>query len=93
MRSADRVGKTVRVSFEHAEGLHASGGARGFEIAGEDGIFHPASATLEATGVTLTSDAVPEPTAIRYGYQSVTDANLENRADLPAAAFALVVKE
>ena len=93
VESAGRVGKQVRVSFGHAEGLKASGGVRGFEVAGEDGVFRPASATIEGGSVVVSSDAVAEPTVVRYGYQNVTDANLKNQAGLPAAAFAVDVKE
>ena len=89
VRSADRTGKNVQVSFDHAEGLQAAGGVKGFEIAGKDGVFVPATATIEGNRVLVTSDAVAEPVAIRYGYQNATDANLRNHDELPAAAFAI----
>ncbi len=91
VRSATRAGAGVRVSFDHAEGLHASGSVKGFEVAGKDGVFAPATATIDAESVTVTSGAVSEPVAIRYANQNVTGANLYNRADLPAAAFAIEV--
>ena len=93
VESADRVGKTVRVTFAHAEGLHAAGGTKGFEVAGKDGVFRPATATIEGGSIVIASDAVAEPAALRYGYENVTDANLENGAGLPAAAFAVDVKQ
>ena len=92
VQSADRGGKTVRVSFDHAEGLQAAGGVKGFEVAGKDGVFVPATATIEGNSVSVTSDAVAEPVSIRYGYENVTDANLQNREGLPAAAFGIEVK-
>ena len=93
VRSADRAGKTVRVAFDHAEGLQAASGVKGFEIAGKDGAFVPATATIQGDSVIVTSDSVAEPTAIRYGYQNVTDANLQNRAGLPAPAFRVGVRD
>ncbi len=93
VESAGRVGRTVRVTFGHAEGLVVTGGVKGFEVAGKDGVFHPATAMIEGGSVLVTSDAVSEPTGVRYGYQNVTDANLVNGAGLPAAAFGVAVKE
>ncbi len=93
MGSADRTGRSVRVSFSHAEGLQAAGGVKGFEIAGKDGTFVPVSAVIEGNGVLLSSDAAAQATAVRYGYQNVTDANLQNRAGLPAPAFSIKLRE
>ncbi len=92
VRSADRVSHDVSVSFDHAQGLHAAGAVKGFELAGKDGVFHPATGTVAGENAVVTSDTVAEPVAIRYGYQNVTDANLYNRANLPAAAFATEVR-
>ncbi len=93
VRSADRTSDTVRVRFDHAEGLHASGAVKGFQVVGKDGVFQPARATIEGDSVVVASDAVKEPVGVRYGYENVTDANLQNRANLPAAAFAVTVRE
>ena len=93
VRSADIAGKTVRVSFDHAEDLQAAGGVKGFEVAGRDGVFVPATATIEGDSVVLASEAVAAPTSVRYGYKNVTDANLQNQAGLPAVAFSVVVKD
>ena len=92
VRSADRTGKSVRVSFDHADGLQASGAVLGFELAGRDGTFVPAAANVEGSSVSVSSEAVAEPVAVRYGYRNVTDANLRNRDGLPAAAFHIEVR-
>ena len=86
--SAGVTGKSVRVTFDHAGGLHATGDIKGFELAGPDGVFTPAVARIEGANVVVSSDTVARPTAIRYGYANVTPANLLNGADLPAPAFA-----
>lgn len=78
----------LRVWFSHAEGLHATGDTiRGFELAGPDGHFHPADATLDGDSVLVHSAAVPHPTAVRYAWASFTDANLYNSTNLPASTF------
>ena len=92
VRSAAESGKGIRVSFDHAEGLHANGPVKGFDVAGKDGVFRPATGTIDGASVVVRSSAVAKPTAVRYGYESVTDANLYNRADLPAAAFAIATR-
>ena len=43
--------------------------ARGFEVAGEDRVFHPAVATLHGDRVRLTARAVPAPVAARYAFE------------------------
>ncbi len=84
-----RDGKGARVWFAHAEGLHASSGeVRGFEVAGTDGVFHPATARIAGDSITLTSEAVPEPRTVHYAWSPATDANLVNGAGLPTSTFA-----
>ena len=81
-------GAGARVWFAHAEGgLRARGAVLGFEIAGEDGRFAPARATIEGESVLLHSDAIAHPRSVRYGWSNVTDANLYNQQDLPASTF------
>ena len=70
-------------------GLHAASGDRiiGFEVAGEDGIFHPAEARVEDYFVLLTCPEVAEPVEVRYAWQPFTRANLVNSAGLPLSTF------
>lgn len=83
----------LRVWFSHGEGLHAagaqSGAPQGFEVAGADGHFEPAEATIEGSTVVVRSGGVAHPTQVRYGWASFTDANLANGAGLPASTFLL----
>ncbi len=61
---------------------------KGFELAGEDAVFHPAKAWIEEEGgVRVTSVAVPAPKAIRYAWKNATEANLFNSELLPALPF------
>lgn len=82
-------GKNVYVSFDYAEGLSASDGKpiRTFEVAGEDGLFHPAQAVVEKNQIKVWSDKVKNPKTVRYGWQPFTRANLVNGAGLPASTF------
>ena len=88
-RQTTRDGASLRVWFDHAEGLHSKGGAvLGFEVAGADGRFVPASATVQGTSVVVSSPEVSEPVRVRYAWQNFTDANLYNGGALPASTFA-----
>ena len=77
------------ISFTHTDGgLVAQGGAlRGFTIAGADGKFVPAKAEIKGRTVVVSSDTVPAPVAVRYGWASAPDVNLFNQAGLPASPF------
>jgi sialate O-acetylesterase len=76
-----------RVWFGHGEGLTSKGGPlRGFEVAGEDKYFVAATATIDGSSVVVTSP-IKDPVYVRYGWASFTDANLYNKAGLPAPTF------
>ncbi|NBV97639.1 MAG: hypothetical protein EBT30_08885, partial [Verrucomicrobia bacterium] len=75
--SADGTG--VNLLFANAGlGLQSTGGApRTFEVAGADGVFSPATATITGTDtVRLTSLAVPRIVSVRYGWDWSPDVNL-----------------
>jgi sialate O-acetylesterase len=59
----------------------------GFEVAGEDKKFHPATATIEGDTVVVTSPEVSKPVAVRYGWRNLPICNLANKAGLPASPF------
>ena len=44
-------------------------------------------ARIRGNSVVVTSDAVPQPVAVRYGWANVPDGNLFNKAGLPASPF------
>jgi sialate O-acetylesterase len=80
----------VRARFDHADGLHlksAAGGVTGFELAGKDGVFHPAAARVEGAQVVLTAPQVPAPVAVRYAWRNFPSMSLYNGANLPAPPF------
>lgn len=60
----------------------------GFEIAGEDKVFHKAQATISSQQeVTVWSDAVAQPVAIRYSFRNFAPGNLKNLFGVPAVPF------
>jgi len=79
----------VLLRFSHVGGgLVAKGGPlKGFTIAGADKVFHPARAEIRGKTVAVTSAAVPQPVAVRYGWANVPEGNLFNKAGLPASPF------
>lgn len=81
--------RNARIYFSNThDGLRTTAVAvRGFEVAGEDRHFHPATATISGDSVTVTSDVVSEPQAVRYAWRNAPEATLSNGAGLPAAPF------
>lgn len=83
-------GGKVRLAFTHAEALATrdGGSPQGFIIVGADKAFVPALAKIEGRQVVVWSDEVKEPAAVRYGWSdNPADANLVNKAGLPASPF------
>jgi len=81
-------GGDVTITFSHAEGLMAKGGApAGFVIAGEDKQWKPATAKISGAQVIVSSPDVPHPVAVRYAWADNPNFNLYNAAGLPASPF------
>lgn len=83
------AGSEARVWF-HTEGpLTARGGLPlvGFELAGADGVFHPAEAELAEDHVRLRSARVPSPLHARYAFTDTGEGNLDSSTGLPALSF------
>jgi sialate O-acetylesterase len=88
---ATTEGAGMRVYFTGADGkLAVRGGAlEGFELAGADHHFVPATAKIDADGatVTVTSPQVTAPIYVRYAWPNAPDATLTDDAGLPASTF------
>jgi sialate O-acetylesterase len=82
-------GDKVELTFNHiGGGLQAQDDAlKGFEVAGLNGEYAAAEATIEDNRVVLQSDQVAEPTAVRYNWAAYPDGNLYNAEGLPASPF------
>jgi sialate O-acetylesterase len=84
------AGDRVVLTFSHTTGgLQSSDGRplQQFTVAGDDGRFYPASATLSGDTVTVSAPEVPEPVAVRYCWVPSGSINFYNGAGLPAAPF------
>ncbi len=87
-RETSVEGSSIRVLFDHAQGLLCrEGSPTGFEIAGSDGKFQPASAQIEGETVLLTSPGVSSPKYVRYGWSNAPVLDLFNGIGLPASPF------
>ena len=61
---------------------------RGFEIAGKDQVFYPATASIVNNKLVVTSDKVSNPTAVRYGWKADnSELNLFTKEFLPVSPF------
>lgn len=82
-------GSSIAITFRKAPGgIEARGGEpKGFIIAGEDKVWHQASAVIKGNVVTVSSTEVTKPVAVRYAWAKFPDCNLYNRAGLPAVPF------
>jgi sialate O-acetylesterase len=90
-------GDRVHINFNDVNtGLIVKGGGelRGFTVAGEDGHFVVAKASIDGKSVIAWSEQVPHPVAVHYGWaDNPAGANLYNRDilfkdGLPAPPFA-----
>jgi sialate O-acetylesterase len=90
----------LQVRFSHSRGLRSGRGRPlgGFEIAGADGNFTSASASIggdaEGAYVTVWNEAVPNPVMVRYDWAySAIPANLVNRDGIPALPFRADIRQ
>jgi sialate O-acetylesterase len=77
----------MHVWFDNAAGLKATGSVQGFEVAGADGNFVPATAKIEGDTIITSSPTIPDPRYVRYAWSNFPAANLLNGAGLPTSTF------
>lgn len=80
----------IRLTFTHrGSGLASSTGDQleGFAIAGEDGNFVWADATIEGDEVVVSNQSVPDPQFVLYGWDQNPIISLFNKEGLPASPF------
>ena len=78
------------VSFDFAqEGFSRENGINGFEIAGADKVFYPATAVADLGNriIVVSSEMVKEPVAVRYCFRNFLIGNLYNHRELPVVPF------
>ncbi|MCU0428581.1 MAG: beta galactosidase jelly roll domain-containing protein [Cytophagaceae bacterium] len=77
---------TLVLNYQHAEGWYLKS-SKGFEIAGADKKFYPATVKLQKGLLVLSSKKVSKPVLVRYGMQDDFNASLFNGAGLPASTY------
>ncbi|GAA6766584.1 sialate O-acetylesterase [Flavobacterium sp. CGRL1] len=78
----------VTVSFDYTEGLYFKDKkSNQFEVAGTDGFFYPAEASIKNSEVILTSKKVSNPVKVRFAWGNTIQPDLFNKANLPASCF------
>ena len=60
---------------------------KGFQLAGADKQWKPATARIEGAKLIVTSAEVAAPIALRYAWLDFPETNLVNSADLPTSPF------
>ena len=83
-------GNKMILSFDNASGgFSRLDGIKGFEVAGEDRVFHPADSIVvgEEHTITLSSREVNHPIAARYCFHDFMIGNLAGAAGLPVVPF------
>ena len=83
-------GNRARIFFHHASGgLKSRDGAvlTEFQIAGADGNFVPAEATIDGETVVVGAAGIASPARVRFGWHNAANPNLVNAAGLPAFPF------
>lgn len=89
LESLERVAGSIRLHFTHADGGLVVKGDKleEFSIAGDDRKWFWADARIVGNTVVVSSPSVPNPTQVRYAWQSNPAATLFNGAGLPAVPF------
>jgi sialate O-acetylesterase len=80
----------IRVSFDHVGTGLVSRDEKPlswWEVAGEDGAFKKAEATIDGETVVVKSAEVTAPVAVRFGWNQSAEPNLSNKEGLPASPF------
>ena len=82
-------GKAI-LSFNNTDnGFAGTDGLIGFEIAGSDEVFHPATAVIDYSNrtVVVSNENIANPIAVRYCFKNFQIGNLYNTRELPAVPF------
>ncbi len=83
-------GNAIRLTFDHVgSGLTARDEKplTWFQIAGEDKEFVEAKAIIDGDTVVVSSDALANPVAVRFGWHQSAEPNFINKEGLPASPF------
>lgn len=78
----------IIITFDNArDGFNRTDGITGFEIAGEDRVFHPAEAVVRNGKVEVYREGLSNPVAARYCFRNFQIGNLTGGRELPVVPF------
>lgn len=89
-KSMDVTDNKAVLHFDNADaGFTPNDVLEGFEVAGEDRVFHPAEATedYETRTIVVTSDKVPEIKAVRYCFRNFAIGSVKDLMGMPLVPF------
>lgn len=89
-KSVDLQGDKAVLTFDNRYGgLNPNLDLKGFEVAGEDRVFHPATASEDwnTYTVTVTSPEVSDIKAVRYCFRNFSPGTLHDMVGLPLVPF------
>ena len=88
-QSCSVEGNCIRIKFKYTDGMYLKEDLpQSFYIAGKEKEFFPATMVkVEGNSVLVSSEKVPSPYAVRYGWSDAIISTLYNAAGLPASSF------
>ncbi len=87
-RSMKKEKGKIIIALDYAEGLYSKEHMlKEFTIAGSDKQFVPAKARIVGEHIEVWCDEVSAPEAVRFAWSNVPEADLFNKAGLPASPF------
>ncbi|MDR0703384.1 MAG: 9-O-acetylesterase [Planctomycetaceae bacterium] len=89
LEKMDIDGSSVVLHFTNAKELKTRDGKNPdwFEIAGADGVYHKADATINGVTITLKNADVEKPYAVRFAWNQTAEPNVQNEAGLQLGSF------
>jgi sialate O-acetylesterase len=91
LKTITATGNTARLSFDtFSDTTRLTSYGRtlaNFEIAGINGVFYPATATISNRDITLTSTSVNKPISVRHGFKNFIVGDLFGTNGLPVSSF------
>lgn len=86
-KSHEVIGNTVYIELNNSSGLHSGGQINGLLLAGSDGKYYEASATIIDNRIVASSDKVSNPVYIKYGFGKSPFVNIFNRDGFAITPF------
>jgi sialate O-acetylesterase len=83
------VDSSLVLHFTNAKELKTRDGKNPdwFEIAGADGVYRKAEASINGVTITLKNNEIEKPLAVRFAWDQTAEPNLQNEIGLPLGAF------